>query len=42
VRDVTVTWPNGAKEGLGSVGIDQTIVVRQDAGVVARVPFTRR
>jgi len=42
VRDVTVTWPNGAKEGLGNIGVDQTIVVRQDSGVVARLPFTRR
>jgi hypothetical protein len=42
VRGVKVTWPGGKVESSGAIDGDQTITIREGAGIVARAPLNRR
>jgi hypothetical protein len=39
--EVTVRWPNGVTEKIGSVPADQLVVIREGAGIVRRQKFGR-
>jgi hypothetical protein len=39
--EVTVRWPNGATEKIGSIPADQLVVIREGAGIVRRQKFGR-
>ena len=39
--EVTVRWPNGVTEKIGSVPADQLVVIREGGGIVRRQKFGR-
>jgi hypothetical protein len=42
VDGVRVTWPNGKVESVGAVAANQTIVIKEGAGLQRTTPLTRR
>jgi hypothetical protein len=42
VRAIKVTWPGGKVESVGALPADQSITIREGAGVVSRVPLKRQ
>ena len=42
IKSAKVTWPGGRIEALGELPVDQLLTVRESAGVVSRVPLSRR
>ena len=39
--DVEIAWPNGARDTVKSVGVDQLVTVKEGAGIVAKERFHR-